>query len=293
MTEKKQPGILDRIENIDRKVIYFIVTLAVILPLINPIGLPLNIAEESVNYKNAIDDIPDGSNVLCKIDMEAGLSGELGPAGVATINQLLEKPVKLVFIFFYRGDCPLVFVNNILPNVNGYIDTTHLGNKVYGVDWVSLGYIEGHESAMAKLAEDMHFVTVDQFGNKMSDLPLMQDIKTASDFSLLIHVGGGDNAPVLNQFSTPYKLKTICATAGVDYVGVLQYYKAGVYSGILNSLKGTAEYEFLLGQPGLAIVATDAISVIHVTLLVLIIIGNAIYIYKRMVKKDVKGGVTE
>lgn len=287
MTQTNQSGILDRIENVDRRVIYFIVTLAVLLPLINPIGLPLNIAQESLDYYNEIEAIAPGSKILMKVDMEAGLSGELGPAAVATMNHLLQKDVKMVFIFFYRGDGPIVFENQILPQIDGYVDSTNFGGLEYGVDWVSLGYIEGHETAMTKLAADMNYATLDQYGNALVDLPLMDEIKTAGDFDYLIHVGAGDNAAVLNQFSTPYDLKAITATAGVDYTGILPYYKSGVYSGILNSLKGTAEYEFLLGKPGLAIVATDSISVIHATLLVMIVISNAIYIYKRVI---VNGG---
>lgn len=283
MTNKNQRGLLDKIENLDRRVVYLIVMLAVMLPLIRPVGLPLNVAQETSDYYTSIANLPPDSKVLCKIDLEAGIVGELGPASVATLKQLWKMPVKMVFIFFYRGDAPVIFESVLLPQIPGYVDTMHIGDKVYGVDWVSLGYIEGHETAMAKLAADMHFVSLDQFGNSLASLPLMDNINTAGDFQLLIHVGGGDNAATLNQFATPYKLKAITATPGVDYVGCIPYYKSGLYSGILNSLKGAGEYEFLLGMPGLAIVASDSISATHVTLIVMIVIGNVIYIYRRRV----------
>lgn len=285
MGSKDQKGLLDRIVNLDRRVIYVIVTLTVALPLVFPVGLPLSIAQETKDYYNAIANLPAGAKVLCKIDLEAGIVGELAPASVATLKQLWKIPVKMVFIFFYRGDGPIVFEQVLLPQVPGYIDKYHIGDKVYGKDWVSLGYIEGHETAMAKLAADFHFVSLDQWSNSISSLPLMNDIKTAADFNLLIHVGGGDNAATLNQFATPYSLKAVTATAGVDYVGLLPYYKSGVYLGILNSLKGTAEYEEISGNLGTAIVSTDAISATHVALLTLIIIGNIIFIYGRYTKK--------
>jgi hypothetical protein len=290
MTKEEQPSLLNKIENIDRRVIYLIVLLAVIFPLIRPIGVPLNISKETVDYYDAITALPDGAKVLCKIDIEAGLIGEIGPAGVATLNQLWEKPVKMVFVFFYRGDGPINFKEVLLPQIKGYVDTTHIGNKVYGVDWVSLGYIEGHEAAMAKLAADMHFVSLDQFGNTLASLPLMNDIKTAGDFNLQIQIGGTDFVQALNQFSTPYKLKTIVATPGTSYVSLLAYYKSGVYSGIINSLSGTAQYENLLRKPGLATVASDALSMTHVALLILIIIANILYIYRRRVKGTRRGG---
>jgi hypothetical protein len=281
MSKEKQRSILDRIENIDRRVIFLIVLIAVVVPLIRPLGLPLSIANESRDYYNVIKSLPDGAKVLIKCDMEAGTIGEIGSSGVATLKQLWEKHVKIVFVFFDRGDCAVIFTQSILPKLPGYVDTTHIGNKVYGTDWVSLGYIEGHESAMQKLAANMIYSTLDQFGSSLASMPIMRDIKTAGDFDLLITIGGGDSVGMLNQFVTPYHLKAIVAAEAVTYVYLMPYYKSGIYSGILNSMKGAAEYEFLLGKPGLAIVATDSLSIVHIVLLTLIVIANIIYIYRR------------
>ena len=278
-TEKK--SILDRIEFPDRRILYLIAVISIIVPLVRPVGLPITIAKESRDFYDAIEALPDGSTILMSPDMEAGVFGELGPVAIANMRHLWKKNHKMVFVFFYRGDGPIVFSQKVLPRVPGFVDETTVGDKVYGVDWVSLGYIEGHETAMAQLASDFHVVSTDQFGNSIDDLPLMDEIQTAADFDLFIDIGGGDNGAALAQFSIPYDLPAICGTLSVDYVGLLPYYLSGVYGGILMGMKGGAEYEFLIGIPGLATVANDSISVTHIVLLTLMILGNIVFIIRR------------
>lgn len=278
-TEKK--SILDRIASPDRRIIYAIAIISIVIPLAKPVGLPITIAKESRAFYDVIEALPDGSTILCSPDMESGVFGELGPVAIANMRHLWTKNHKLVFVFFYRGDGPIIFSNKVMTRVPGYVDETTVGDKVYGVDWVSLGYIEGHATAMAQLASDFHFISTDQFGNSIDDLPLLDEIQTAADFDLFIDIGGGDNADALAQFSIPYDLPAICGTLSVDYIGLLPYYLSGVYGGILMGMKGGAEYESLIGAPGLATVANDAISVTHLVLLSLLVIGNVVFFIRK------------
>jgi hypothetical protein len=278
---KENGSILDIIQSPDRRILYAIAILTIVIPLSRPIGLPVTVAKESRDFYDTIEALPDGSTILCSPDMESGVFGELGPVAVACMRHLFSRDFKIVFVFFYRGDGPVIFTEKVLPAVEGFVDETTIGNKVYGVDWVSLGYIEGHETAMAQLASDFHFISTDQFGNSLSQLALMDEIKTAEDFDLFIDIGGGDNTAALNQFSVPYDLPAICGTLSVDYIGLLPYYLSGLYKGILMGMKGGAEYEFLLQKPGLATVANDAISTTHLVLILLIILGNAVYFYTK------------
>jgi hypothetical protein len=278
---KENRSILDIIQSPDRRILYAIAILTIVIPLSRPIGLPVTVAKESRDFYDTIEALPDGSTILCSPDMESGVFGELGPVAVACMRHLFSRDFKIVFVFFYRGDGPVIFTEKVLPAVEGFVDETTIGNKVYGVDWVSLGYIEGHETAMAQLASDFHFISTDQFGNSLSQLALMDEIKTAEDFDLFIDIGGGDNTAALNQFSVPYDLPAICGTLSVDYIGLLPYYLSGLYKGILMGMKGGAEYEFLLQKPGLATVANDAISTTHLVLILLIILGNAVYFYTK------------
>jgi hypothetical protein len=60
------------------------------------------------------------------------------------------------------------------------------------------------------------------------------------------------------------------------------FWRAGDMVGFLGGSRGSAEMELLIGEPGAALATTDTLSLSHVYLILLIIIGNLGYIIKRL-----------
>jgi hypothetical protein len=54
-------------------------------------------------------------------------------------------------------------------------------------------------------------------------------------------------------------------------------YNAGNYAGIVPSIRGAAEYQFLQNYPGMALTQMDAFSVVQFYLIALMIVGNLGY----------------
>jgi hypothetical protein len=247
----------------------------VFVPLVRPIGLPIRVGNDAKKFYNTIESLAPGSAVLLSADIEAGMWGSVGPACVATLQHLFNKPgVIFIQANFYRADGQVMFSTMILPRVNQR-------DKVYGVDWVDLGYIEGHETAMAALARDFLYPVKDVRGKLLQDYPIMQKLKSAKDISLYIDLGTGDFVEAFRQISIPYKVPSLSAVNSMSVPEVLPYVNAGMVIAVLNDAVGGAEYEFLLKSPGLGMASNDAISATHLFLMGLAIVTNCVYMNAR------------
>src|SRR5437773_3648122 len=133
---------LDSIERLDRRWIFLIMGLLVLIPLLFPLALPLYVSPPVKGFRNAIAKVPDGSTVLMSCDYDPGAKPELVPMTRTALRQLWEKNCKVVVTVLWDGGPGLV--DNVLREVAA----EYGGRKRYGVDYVNLGYKEGREDVM-------------------------------------------------------------------------------------------------------------------------------------------------
>ena len=173
-----------------------------------------------------------------------------------------------------------IFTEKALNEINAY------ERKVYGEDFVHLGYIAGDEAAIAGLCRDIHgLLKVDYHGNPISELPMMNDINDANDFTLVIDfTASADSQFWLNQAYAPYGTDVAFGLTAVKVPDAYAYYTAGQIFGIIESLKGAAQYEILINRPGIAAKGMDAQSLAHLYFIGLIILCNVRYFTKERVR---------
>lgn len=267
--------------DLDRRYIYLLAWIFVLFPLIVPLGLPIPINPEAKKWYDYIEKIPTGSTVI--FAPMYGTSGmpELFPMTMAIMHQLWKRDIKIVVVTFWT-EGPLVF--DILLK---QIDPTKYG-KVYGKDWIELGYIPGTETAMASLAADIWKATPrDYLQNKpLSEFPMMVNIKTAKDINLIISIETGTPGlpEWLRQWNTPFGVPIIVGCIGVSVPGMAPYLSSGQLSALLPGLTSSAEYEILLVRPGLAVAGVDAVSMSHLLVVILVVICNIAFFVKRLGK---------
>jgi hypothetical protein len=63
---------------------------------------------------------------------------------------------------------------------------------------------------------------------------------------------------------------------GSFYQGMLPYFPAQI-AGLLPGVRGGAEYEILIDQPGVNLIQSDALSLGHMIVIISVIIGNTVY----------------
>lgn len=224
-------------------------------------------------------------------DYSAGNWGELAGGAVAVHNQLIQlkdKHFKIILTPLESVDGALL-IQRVLGLQIGGKDA--LGK--YGVDWVFLGYVPGQETAYANMLAEpngMHttFGNKDYSGTDMKNLPIMDKIMDHRDINLIIYMTAAGPAHVVRQFGVPYKILCLSVDIGVDWPEAKMFYDNGSLKGALKSSVGAAEYEKLIGLPGLATTSVNGLSFNHLLIIGFIVLGNIqFFINKRKeVKKD-------
>ncbi|MCA9752593.1 MAG: hypothetical protein KC591_10405 [Gemmatimonadetes bacterium] len=268
----------ERLEFIDRRWLFLILAFAIVLPLVVDLPLPLYVSPMVQDLYDAIEDLPDGSTVLISADYDPSGKPELEPFHLALIHQLAEKKVKMVMYSLWPAATPIT--EAVLAEAGL---TTDYGYRK-DVDYVLLGYKEGQQIAMRSIQKSLKGTfPVDRDGTPSNEIPLLQHYDTYTDFAMLINVSAG--SPGVKEYVqnvqsiTGVPMVAACtAVSGPDYV---PYYKAGQLLGLAAGMKGAAEYEKLVGRPGLAMAGMSAQSASHILLIAFIVFGNVMYFLAR------------
>jgi len=267
-------SIIETIREYYRQIIYLIVFVSLIFPLINPIGLPVPMHETTRGVYNKIENLESGDVAVLGSTIGASIQAEVFPQFIAVLEHLLRKEGVKILLVGHGTEAP-VFIERALNELNAY------ERKEYGEDFVNLGYIAGGEASIAGLCKNLHeLVSVDYYGNDLDTLPMMDDINNANDFSMVIDfTASADSQFWLNQAYAPYGTPVAFGLTAVKVPDAAAYYEAGQIFGILESLKGAAEYEILINRPGMAAKGMDAQSIAHLYYIALVLIGNVLYFY--------------
>ena len=256
----------------DPRVLYPILFLLVAVPLIHPIGLPLNISADTRNIYNDLNALPPGKYVLVGMDLGWVSWPELSDVAKASVQFLMTKNLKIVFVNFNVDAQGTILTDIILTQIPIPAD------KKYGVDYVNLGFIPGGEGALAAFAKDIRSVTtVDAKSTPLDQLPIMSNVRSITDFSFVFNIcqtAGMFPEIYIRQVQLPYHVPLGVATISSMAPALKPYVDAGQVVGIMNSSRGGAEMEILTGFLGPAAASMDSQSLAHVYVIFAVIMAN-------------------
>lgn len=264
---------LDRLQDIDHRIIYFLLFIVTLVPLIRPIGIPLQVNSPTRAVYDIIEALDPATDiVLLSFDYSPGAGIDIHSLPTVVVEHLTMRGIKWVGVSF--NETGPMMCNRI---ING-LEARDLGLE-YGVDFVNLGYMAGEEAAIRKFALDSRSFTTDTRGNRTTDLPIMQGITNIYDFAFVHGFANSD----LGIFGW---LRQVVDTMGINFAvgvvtvsvpGTTPFYSSGQLKGLLGGLRGAAEYETLIEKPGLAVSMMDAQSVGHMLIIGFIFVGNLAY----------------
>ena len=250
-----------------------------ILPLIFPLGLPLGITSESRNLFDKVESLKEGSVVMLTFDYYPSTLPETQPMSYAALKHLFRKNIKVVTL-------TLVPYGSLSVMEEVVSDVAKEYHKVYGTDYVNLGYKYGSDAVMLGMGKRIADIFPrDNYDNRLEDLPLMRKVKNYRNIDFIFMVS--DNATVdywvslVNaRFGTPMGAGVTAVMAPKCY----SYLQTEQLVGLLGGMKGAAEYEKLSKNYGRAMVGMDPQSIIHILIILLIVVGNIGYFVTRKSK---------
>jgi len=264
-------SVLSKLANVDSRVFYWILFIALMVPFLSPIGFPITIAENTRELYEGIteDEVNEGDVWIMNFGYGVSAWPECHPSVTVCTKALFREGAKIIFMGPHY-DVELTY-NKIHDTVR-----EDFANKVYGEDYVFLGYITGGESAIAQLASNIRSVyPTDHFGTPLDQIPMMQGVNTHEDIEGVLSSDTGDyGVHFMTQWQAAYGSKL--AEIGIAMNGStdLPRWQAGNYFGLSIGSRGGAELEILIGELGEATTAMDSISVSHLLLIFAVILGN-------------------
>jgi hypothetical protein len=265
----------DHLMSIDRRIIFLSIGLAVALPLLWPIGFPVQVSEETRSFYREIEALKPGDVILLSFDYEGDVMAEVDPMAVAVMKHAFSKDLKVVALTTYAGGIGLA------ERILGEAARTY--GKTYGEDYVFLGYNPDWSGTILRLGESFkETYPTDQHGRSTRTLPLMQRVETYRDIRLIVSISGSSLSEYWAIWAGGrYGVKVISGNTAIQAILIYPYFQARQILGFLGGLKGAAEYEVLLAKPGMGIRGMDAQSTAHGLIVLFIIIGNAGFFMSR------------
>ena len=273
---------LNYLLKIDRRIIYIVMGLLVMLPLIKPLGLGVDSGPRAKALFDAIDAIPAGKTVLIAVDFDPSSMPELYPMLTAVMRHAFAKNLKVLL-------CGLWVTGAGLADQAAQTIPKEYG-KEYGKDVVYLGWKAGVDAVILGMGENIKNVyPVDYYGKPLDSLPMMREVKQLRDIPIAFAISAGTPGygDWLLYAQSRYGMKVGAGVTAVSAADAYPFLQSGQLTGLLAGMKGGAEYEVLVQKAGYskaympAVAAMDSQSLAHVVIMLLVIIGNVAYFATR------------
>ncbi len=280
--------------SLDRRIIFLIVGLSVLIPLLKPewVDLPIRPTPESQIVFDEINKLNAGDKMLLSFEYSPSTKPEIHPMAIAILKHLYAKNIQVYgFALWPDGN---------FMSTEAFSEVSDDYDKKYGVDYVNLGYKPGGEAVIKGIASDIRTLyTVDLQGTSINDIPMMKDVVNIEDFDFVFSLSAGfpGSKEWVQYACDPKNIPLSTGCTSIQVTDIMPYVENDQIRGILAGMPGAAEYESLVeaelqkmeiaGKPGEASGMMAAQSIAHVVIVLFIIFGNISYFITR--KKNRKG----
>jgi hypothetical protein len=281
----QQQTIMERLGAVDRRWIFLMIALAVIIPLIVRYTTAIPPSGIVQRLFDKVENLPPGSKILMSFDYGPSTVPENQPMANAFTRHAMEKGHRIYLMALWATG-----PRQSLQLIEEIIEV-EFPDKVYGEDWVHLGYKAGNQGLINTLLSDFTAMyTTDMAGTAVEDLPIMAGIRNLRDFDLILGLGSGfPGTKEWVQFAgDPGNIPVGGGTTAVMAPLLYPYYPKQMV-GFLGGLQGAAEYEYALAslypeyeaKSRIASTSMGPQVTAHLVIIAFIIIGNITYLFER------------
>lgn len=269
-----------------RSVVYALMALAVLIPFVLPAvlaGTTIPISQTpAAEFYDVIQGIPSGQVVLVAFDYDPSVAREMNLLARAVVRDLIGRRVKIVALSTLETGPQ--FAQNELRAA-----ASEVSNYQYGVDYINLGYLPGHEAGLAQLGSTGIASSTKDYdlGKDYAQFSLTSNL-AMQDVALVVELAGTEQ-PLrmwLEQFRPQTKTPIVAGVSAAVEPQARAYRGARQLAATLSGLVGAAQYEILSNRIGLAVTNANAQSLAQLALVLIIVLGNIVFWISRVRNKE-------
>lgn len=297
-----------------RRLIFLLLGVVVTGTLLLPLKTPdMRIDRMTQDLFDAIDELQPGEAVLVSFDFDPSSKPELDPAARAILRHIFRRRARVITLGLWQTGIALA--HEIIES-EARLAHQRYGDPdaediypVYGEDYVFLGWQPGMFAVIVALTEGIQSTFPQEYrGRRSEELPIWTDregrtVRTLADLSLMVTISAGN--PGIDEWirygrgKQQFRIGT--AVTAVTAPGRMTFYKSGQIVGLLNGMRGAAEYEYLVtttedeerhGTPPPplrgALAGMYALSASHFLVIGLVALSNLLYFLSR--RRSRRGG---
>jgi len=236
-------NLFERMQKLDRRWIYIVVALAIIIPLMIPYDSDNVTTPPTENLYQMIDSFAGREDraILMSFYHDAATMPELFPMEVAILRHAFERNVKVFALTWSPAGAPIIeFAINTVKEEFPDIQS--------GVHYCNFGYKPQAFAMILGMGDNIaNTMNTDAEGRKLENLPIMKGINNYSEMNLVVEFSGSVAGMSWVTYARPkFGLNVAVGVTAVMAADLYPYLQSGQLIGMLSGLKGAAEYEKLV-----------------------------------------------
>ena len=276
-----------RMQTIDRRIIYAVLLVFILIPLFFPISMKPIPSKQSQDFFDTVERVSKESpNKLVIVDgwWSPGTRGENQWQAQAAVTHLMARHLHFAILSFDTQNNTVMQTQIVEPLARKY-------GYVYGRDYVNWGFKPpaSFVPTLKGLVTDVpHTIKKDYKGTPIDQIPVMKGIKSRDDIAAVVEITPTGSAETwLGLFEQNNNPPFLFAPTAVMAPTYYPYLDTKQIAGMLTGIKGAGDYEGLLieanllDKPSFGTRAAGALSLVYALIILLIILGNVGYYAQR------------
>ena len=269
----------DKVLVLDRRWVYLVMAVAVVLPAVINFTVPVGISKEVRSVYEFVDHLKPGDNLFIAIDFDPATLAELQPMTEAIMTQAFNHGAHVVLTALSQFGPAMAE-----EIIDGVAEKT---GKKRGIDYTFLGYKPYPGIVILAMGSDFRVpFPTDYYGTPLDSIPMMRDMHNYKDVKAVISLCSGNVADMWISFgNAKYGVPVALGVTGVMGTDYYPYLQTGQIFGLIPGIKGAAEYEQLAGIRGLGSRGMPYQVTTHIVILGFMIITNIAYVTQRRARR--------
>jgi len=233
-----------------RKIFWALILIVALIPVIRPLRLPVTVSNQTTDFYEILNDVPEGSTVVMGITLTSP-SVSLRSGYYALLSFMYSHDLNIIFIPLGIGG---ELACEYMATYGGIVEEYGLE---YGNDYVIMPFLSGEETAMAAIATNFRQAYSTDYRNSPIDsIPLLDGVDDFNDIDLTIGQYSifTFGEMYVRQWAVNFQPILIMG----QFYGIAPYYGTYVTGNLDASMtKDWAAFEYIVNIPGEELIRLD------------------------------------